>query len=68
MAGQIKMLIDEIITERSKGNSTIAMTTRTKILIKGIDPDSYTASSVDDPAVIEKAQKIAQELGVSLKS
>lgn len=36
MAGQIKMLIDEIITERSKGNSTIAMTTRTKILIKGI--------------------------------
>ncbi|MBM7865970.1 hypothetical protein GTO89_06535 [Heliobacterium gestii] len=66
MAGTIKCMIDAIIAKRSRGNATIAMTTRTKIFLKGINPDIYNMSSPDDPAVIEKLRGIARDLGVSL--
>ena len=59
-------MIDTIITQRSKGNSTIALTTRTKLVLKGVNPDRFSATSADDPAVIAKLQTIAGELGVRL--
>jgi hypothetical protein len=62
MAGQIKHMIDEIITKRSKGNPTIASTTKTKLILKGINPDKYTALSEDDPLVIKKLRELAKEL------
>ncbi len=64
MAGQIKNMIDKIITERAKGNSTIAMTTRTKILMKGVDPEAYQVDSEDDPLIIQKLTQIGADLGV----
>jgi hypothetical protein len=67
MAGQIKQMIDAIIQARSKGNSTIATTTKTKIVLKGVNPDAYNAGSMDDPKVIAKVRDIAQELGIVLK-
>jgi hypothetical protein len=66
MAGKVKVMIEQIIKERSKGNSTIEMTTRTKIILKGVNPDQWTASSIDDPKVIGQVTQIAKELGVSL--
>lgn len=66
MAGKIKEMIDCITTERAKGNSTIAITTRTKIMLKGVNPDLYTSDSPDDPLVIEKVRKIGQDFGVHL--
>lgn len=67
MAGQIKQMLDAIILERSKGNSVVAVTTKTKIILKGIDPDKYTAGSADDPTTIQKVRDIARELGVTLQ-
>jgi hypothetical protein len=67
MAGQIRQMIDTIIRERSKGNATVAMTTKTKIILKGISPDSYNTGSEDDPKVIARVKEIANELGISLK-
>ncbi len=64
MAGEIKRLLDKIIDERSKGNSAIIATTKTKIILKGINVDSYTSASQDDPAVVAKVKQIAVELGV----
>lgn len=66
MAGQIKKIIDKIITERAKGNPAIISTTKTKLLIKGIDPNKYNASSPDDPAILDKAKIFANELGIQI--
>jgi len=59
-------MIDTIIASRSEGNPVIARTTKIKIAMKGVDPDQFSETSEDDPAVIEKLRIIAQELGVTL--
>ena len=64
MTGKIRMMIDEIVQKRSKGNATIASSTRTKLILKGIDVSKYTAVSDDDPAVIAQLENIAREMGL----
>ncbi|PWR71338.1 hypothetical protein [Methanospirillum lacunae] len=66
MSGKIKTLIDNLIEQRAKGNPSLESTTRTKLLLKGIDGAKYTASSDDDPVVIEKIRQIAKDMGVQL--
>ena len=66
MAGQIKRVIDVIIERRAKGNPTLVLTTRTKLVLKGVNPDRFTESSPDDPAVMTKLSAIAADLGVRL--
>lgn len=66
MAGQIKEMIDRIVSQRSNGNSILVNTTKTKLILKGIQPDDYTSSSPDDPAVIARLRQIAAELEVTL--
>ena len=66
MAGQIIRMINSIIDQRSKGNETIAATTRTKFILKGINPAKYDAGSPDDGVVIEKLKALAQELNVKI--
>lgn len=66
MAGKVKQLIDIIIARRSKGNEAIAKAVKAKFVLKGINPDSYSAGSADDPAVIKKLEILAKELGVTI--
>ena len=66
MAGTIKSMIDAITAQRSKGNPTIALTTRTKFILKGVNPDRFNATSPDDPAVIEKIRAIGAQMGISV--
>lgn len=66
MPGTIKKMIDTIITQKSKGDPVIAKTTKVKFVLKGIDPDKYTMTSVDDPAIVEKLKQIAAELCVAV--
>ena len=66
MAGQVKAMIDQIIQQRSRGNAVLATTTRTKLILKGLDPDKYDASSADDPMLIARLRDLAAELNVSL--
>jgi hypothetical protein len=68
MPGQIKSIIDSIIEQRARGNTTLALTTKTKLMLKGVNPDRYTSASPDDPAVISKLAQIAAEMGVQLRS
>jgi len=67
MAGQIKQMIDSILEQRSKGNPTVLATTRTKLILKGLNPDRYNVASPDDGAIIAKVRTVATELGVSLR-
>ena len=66
MAGQIKKLLDKIVEERAHGDTVLINTTRTKIILKGINVDSYTSSSEDDPGIIAKVQEIAKEFNITL--
>ena len=62
MAGKIKQMIDSILDKRSKGNPLLLKTTRTKLILKGINPDKFTFESKDDPVVIEKLEKLMEDL------
>jgi hypothetical protein len=66
MAGQIRSIIDTIIQKRSLGNSTIALTTKTKFILKGVNPDHFDHTSPDDPAVIAKVRAIGAEMGIGI--
>jgi hypothetical protein len=67
MPGKIRKLIDELIDLRAQGNQSLMSTTRTKLLLKGIDSGKFTDESVDDPVVIGKIRQIAQEMNITLK-
>jgi len=62
MAGKIKQMIDTIIAQRSKGNSMLVGVVKTKLMLKGIDPNKFTAQSPDDPAILAKLEAIGREL------
>ena len=67
MPGKIKRLIDSLIEIRAQGNQNLVVTTRTKLLLKGIDPSKYTETTEDNPEVILKIKGIAGEMGITLK-
>ncbi len=62
MAGKIKKMIDIIIQERSHGNPAIAEMTKAKLLLKGINPNKFSSSAEDDPAIMEKLMTISKQL------
>ncbi len=66
MAGQIKTLIDKIVAMRSKGDPIIASTTKTKMILKGINIKNYDHQSEDDEAVIQRLHEIAEGFGLRL--
>ena len=62
MAGRIKQMIDSIIEQRSKGDPLLIKTTKTKLMMKGININRYSFQSEDDPIIIEKLEKLIAEL------
>jgi hypothetical protein len=64
MTGKIRKMIDQIIEKKSGGRSVLANVVETKLILKGIDPAKFTASSPDDPAMIARVSQIAAEMGV----
>ena len=63
MAGQIHRMIDSLINQRSKGDSTLKMIAATKLILKGVDPDDFNSGSPDDPTIIAKLQAVGIEWG-----
>ena len=63
MPGQIKREIDAIIAQRSKGSATLALCIKTKLILKGLDPDRYTRRQRrDDPFLLAKVRELAGSL------
>jgi hypothetical protein len=62
MAGKIKKMIDSIIEQRAKDNPMLAGVIKTKLMLKGIDPSKFSATSDDDPAVIGKLEALVKDL------
>ena len=65
MAGKVNALINAIYEKRANGNPTIVATTRTKLILKGINPDKFGPDSPDDPSILQKVEALAKEFGVS---
>lgn len=63
MARQIKTMIDKIISEHAHGNPTLIITTKTKLMLKGIDPEKFGAGSEGDPAIVDKLRKHPSDPG-----
>ena len=66
MAGQVYRMIQTIITQKSKGNTVIASSIKTKMYLKGIAVDKDTLTSPDDLAVAQKVREVAKEFGVTV--
>jgi hypothetical protein len=66
MAGQIKRMIDSIIQQRAKGDPLVRIMTRSKLILRGVNPDRFSGSSADDPEVIAIIKTIADELGTTM--
>lgn len=62
MAGKIKQMIDAIINQRAKDNPMLVGVIKSKLMLKGIDPGKYTATSDDDPAIIAKLEAVMKDL------
>jgi hypothetical protein len=65
MAGKIKAMCNKIIEKRANGSPVIEKLTKTKLVLKGINPDQFTASSPDDQLIIDKLLQIGKDLGVT---
>lgn len=59
-------MINQIVTQKARGNQIIASSVRTKMILKGINVDKYNAMSPDDPAVLQKLRDIAKGFGITL--
>jgi len=66
MTGQVKFMIDRLISEKSKGDRFIENGIRVKLILRGIDVDSYTESSCDGEVDINKVKEAASEFGIAL--
>jgi hypothetical protein len=66
MSGTVKKVIDQIIAARANGNPTLVQTTKTKLILKGLNPDRYTHQTEDDSTSIAKVYAIAKEMGIDI--
>ena len=66
--GRAKKILDAIIQKRSRGVSAIAKSIKIKIALKGIDPDSLTPDTPDDPVLLRKLLKLAQSYGLQVRT
>jgi len=66
MAGKIKKMLDEIVAVKSGGHPTLMITAKTKLILKGLNPDKYDARSEDDPNIMKKVITTAREMGVAI--
>jgi hypothetical protein len=68
MAGKIRRHLDEIISTVSNNNVILQNTTRTKLILKGLDPNKFSDNTEDDPVVLAKVLAVAKEFNVTLSN
>jgi len=62
MAGQVYKQIQRLMQEGGQGNPKKTSYIRTKLILKGIDPDKWGPNSDDSPEIIEKLENLSQTL------
>lgn len=62
--GRTKRILDRILQQRSAEGPARTMALRTKLLLRGIDPENFTERTPDDPAILRQVQEIARRMGL----
>jgi hypothetical protein len=65
--GKTRQIIDRIISARSGGNQLLAKNIKTKLMLKGINPDSYFDDTPDDDKMLNELRILASKMGVDLE-
>jgi len=55
-------MIDSVIQQRAAGNPMLEKILKTKMILKGVNPNKFTLESDDDPVVLEKLERMLREL------
>ncbi|MEX1082512.1 MAG: transposase [Halofilum sp. (in: g-proteobacteria)] len=66
MPGTVRKIIERIKEQRSGGNSVVAMTVETRLVLQGFDPERFGHDAPDDAARLSRISEIAQEMGVDI--
>lgn len=66
MPGTIRKIIDRIKDVRSGGDSLVALTIETRLVLQGFDPQRFDYEDPDDPARLARINDIARELRVDV--
>lgn len=66
MSGTVKKMLGEIYAQRARNNEAIIEVLNVKLILKGIFPDTFTETTLDDEESIRKVQLIAEEMGVKV--
>jgi hypothetical protein len=67
MAGKIRKQLEALILGVAKNNQTLINITKTKLVLKGLNPEKFNDQSPDDPIILEKVKQIAAEFGVKIE-
>jgi hypothetical protein len=62
--GRIRQMLDRILQPPAPGGSHRVMALRTKLLLRGIDPEAFTHQTPDDPDLLRQVEEIADRLGI----
>lgn len=66
MPGTVRRIIDRIKDQRSSGNSVVALTVETRLVLQGFDPQRFEYDTRDDPGRLARIEEIAGEMGVEI--
>ncbi len=66
MPGTVRKIIERIKEQRSGGNSVVAMTVETRLVLQGFDPERFGHDTPDDAARLSRISEIAQEMGANV--
>jgi len=66
MPGTIRKIIERIKEKRSGGNSVVALTVETRLVLQGFDPQRFEYDTADDPGRLARISDIAEEMRVDV--
>jgi transposase len=66
MPGTVRKIIERIKEKRSGGNSVVALTVETRLVLQGFDPQRFEYDTPDDAGRLARLSEIAREMNVDV--
>ncbi len=66
MPGTVRKIIERIKDQRAGGNSVVALTVETRLVLQGFDPQRFDYDTPDDPGRLARIQEVANEMSVDI--
>lgn len=66
MPGTVRKIIERIKEKRSGGNSVVALTVETRLVLQGFDPQRFEYDTPDDAGRLARISEIAEEMRIDI--